>query len=148
MVFSRSPISPLSSARSNTAFTHRIIPEGLNDDERLDRSVKTRQLIVASGSILQNHWQQGHPLPVGYDRYSGIQFGNRDFVVNAVLDLADDSGLIGLREKTIVLRLLNDRRAHQSRAMIQTISVVTPLLLIGLLATGVLIIRRRKYILS
>ena len=131
-----------------SAFSHRAIPEGLSDDERRDRSVKTRQLVVASGSILQNHWQQGHPLPVGYDRYSGIQFGNRDFVVNAVLDLADDSGLIGLREKTIALRLLNDRRAHQSRAMIQAISVITPLLLIGLLATGVLIIRRRKYILA
>ena len=131
-----------------SAFSHRAIPEGLSDDERRDRSVKTRQLVVASGSILKNHWQQGHPLPVGYDRYSGIQFGNRDFVVNAVLDLADDSGLIGLREKTIALRLLNDRRAHQSRAMIQAISVITPLLLIGLLATGVLIIRRRKYILA
>ena len=131
-----------------SAFSHRAIPERLSDDERRDRSVKTRQLVVASGSILQNHWQQGHPLPVGYDRYSGIQFGNRDFVVNAVLDLADDSGLIGLRERTIALRLLNDNRAHQSRAMIQAISVITPLLLIGLLATGVLIIRRRRYILA
>ncbi|MBO4361775.1 MAG: gliding motility-associated ABC transporter substrate-binding protein GldG [Paludibacteraceae bacterium] len=131
-----------------SVFSHRMIPEGLTDNDRLDRSVHTRQLVVASGSVLLNHWQQGQPLPVGYDRYTGIQFGNRDFVVNAVLDLADDSGLIGLREKTISLRLLNDRRAHQSRALIQTISVLIPLLLIGLLAISVLIIRRRKYILS
>lgn len=131
-----------------SAFSHRMIPEGLTDGERRDVSVKTRQLVVASGSILQNHWQQGQPLPVGYDRYSGIQFGNRDFVVNAVLDLADDRGLIGLREKTIALRLVNDRRAHQSRAVIQAVSVATPLLLIGLLAISVTLIRRRKYILS
>ena len=131
-----------------SVFAHRMIPEGLRDTERLDRSVKTRQLVVASGSVLQNHWQQGQPLPVGYDRYSGIQFGNRDFVVNAVLDLADDSGLIALREKTILLRLLNDRKAHESRQLIQTVSVVTPLLLIGLLAMSVWMIRRRKYILA
>lgn len=129
-----------------SAFSHRMIPEGVTDNERQDRSVKTRQLVVASGSILQNHWQQGQPLPVGYDRYSGIQFGNRDFVVNAVLDLADDHGLIALREKSIALRLLNDRRAHESRAVIQAVSVVTPLLLIGLLALGVWIIRRKRYI--
>ena len=130
-----------------SVFTHRMIPEGLTDNDRRDKSVLTRQLVVASGSVLQNHWQQGQPLPVGYDRYTGIQFGNRDFVVNAVLDLADDNGLIELREKTIALRLLNDRRAHQSRAVIQTISVVTPLLLIGLLAGTIWIVRRKRYIL-
>ena len=61
--------------------------------------------------------------------------------------LADDNGLIALREKNIALRLLNDRRAHQSRTAIQTVSVGTPLLLIGLIALGVMIIRRKKYIL-
>lgn len=131
-----------------SVFSHRMIPEGLTDNERRDRSVKTRQLVVASGNVLLNHWQQGQPLPVGYDRYTGIQFGNRDFVVNAVLDLADDNGLIELREKTIALRLLNDRRAHQSRVVIQVISVVTPLLLISLLAGVIWIIRRKRYILK
>ena len=131
-----------------SAFSHRMIPEGLADTCRRERSVHTKQLVVASASVLQNHWQQGTPLPVGYDRYSGIQFGNRDFAVNAVLDLADDNGLITLREKTIALRLLNDTRSHQSRSVIQLISVATPLLLIGLLAIGVSVARRRKYILS
>lgn len=130
-----------------SVFTHRMVPEGLTDNAKLDKSVRTRQLVVASGSVLRNHWQQGQPLPVGYDRYTGIQFGNRDFVVNAVLDLADDNGLIDLREKTIALRLLNDRRAHQSRVAIQTVSVATPLLLIGLLAVMVGLIRRKRYIL-
>ena len=131
-----------------SVFAHRMIPDGLTDANRLDKSVRTRQLVVASGSVLQNHWQQGSPLPAGYDRYTGIQFGNRDFIVNAVLDLADDNGLIALREKTIALRLLNDQRAHQSRALIQVISVGTPLLLIGLLAGAIWIIRRKRYILA
>lgn len=131
-----------------SVFSHRMIPEGLTDSQRRDRSVKTRQIVVASGSVLQNHWQQGQPLPVGYDRYSGIQFGNRDFVVNAVLDLADDNGLIALREKTIALRLLNDKRAHESRTLIQAVSVITPLLLIAILALSVWLVRKRKYILS
>jgi hypothetical protein len=77
-----------------------------------------------------------------------VQFGNRDFAVNAVLDLADDNGLIALREKNITLRLLNDRRAHELRGAIQAISVATPLLLIGLLALSVGLIRRKRYIWS
>ena len=128
-----------------SAFSHRMIPEGLTDNHRLDTSVRTRQLVVASGSVLQNHWQQGQPLPAGYDRYSGVQFGNRDFAVNAVLDLADDNGLIALREKSIALRLLNDRRAHDMRSLIQVISVIAPLLLIGMLALCVGLIRRKRY---
>jgi len=64
------------------------------------------------------------------------------------LDLADDSGLIELREKTIALRLLNDKRAHESRTLIQAVSVITPLLLIGVLAISVWLVRKRKYILS
>lgn len=131
-----------------SVFAHRATPEGLTDTERLDRSVSTRQIVVACGSILQNNWQQGTPLPVGYDRYTGIQFGNRDFVVNAILDLADDSGLIALREKTIALRLLNDKRAHEQRQWIQAVSVATPLLLIALLAGVIWIIRRKRYILA
>ena len=131
-----------------SVFAHRSVPDGLTDSDRRDRSLKTRQLVVASASILQNNWQQGQPLPAGYDRYTGVQFGNRDFVVNAVLDLADDCGLIALREKVIALRLLNDRRAHQSRMLIQTISVAAPLAIIGLLAGVVWIIRRKRYILS
>lgn len=120
-----------------SVFANRMIPEGLVEHDRLNRSVHTRQLVVASGSVLQNNWQQGAPLPVGYDRYTGIQFGNRDFIVNAVLDLADDSGLIALREKTIALRLLNDKRAHDYRLLIQTISIILPLLMIALLAGAI-----------
>jgi len=142
------PVAVRMEGEFTSVFSHRMIPEGLTDNDRRDRSVKTRQLVVASGSILQNHWQQGSPLPVGYDRYTGIQFGNRDFVVNAILDLADDNGLIALREKTIALRLLNDTRAHQSRTLIQSVSVATPILLICLLAMTVWIIRRKRYILS
>lgn len=128
-----------------SVFANRMVPEGLEEHDRLNRSERTKQLVVASSSILQNNWQQGSPLPVGYDRYTGIQFGNRDFIVNAVLDLADDSGLIALREKTIALRLLNDKRAHEYRLLIQTISIIIPLLVIALLAGAIRWGRKKTY---
>lgn len=128
-----------------SVFNNRMAPEGVPEHDRLNRSEPTRQMVVASGSILQNNWQQGAPLPAGYDRYTGIQFGNRDFIVNAVLDLADDSGLIALREKTIALRLLNDKRAHDYRLLIQTASILLPILLIALLAGAIMLTRKMIY---
>ena len=129
-----------------SVFAHRMVPDGIQTQTAtLAKSVPTRQVVVASGSIIRNEVQQGQALPVGYDRYSGMQFGNRDFLTNAVLYLADDEGLIALREKTVALRLLNDKRAHDERTKIQIISIVTPILLLALVGIASLLVRRRKY---
>ncbi len=129
-----------------SAFEHRMVPEGMDGSGQVQaRSVATRQVVVGSGSIIRNETEKGQPLPVGYDRYTGMQFGNRDFLVNAVLYLADDEGLIALREKTVALRLLNDKRAHDRRTEIQLISTILPLVLLALVGGGVWIVRKKKY---
>ncbi len=129
-----------------SAYAHRMAPEGVETDETIRKtSVKTRQVVIGSGSILLNETQKGQVLPMGYDRYSGMQFSNRDFVTNAVLWLTDSEGLIGLREKSVVLRLLNDKRAHEKRAQIQAVSVILPISILALIGGLVWIIRKRKY---
>lgn len=140
------PVAFALEGKFESVFAHRMVPEGIQTrEETLAKSVPTRQVVVASGSIIRNDIQQGQALPVGYDRYSGMQFGNRDFLTNAVLYLADDEGLIALREKTVALRLLNDKRAHDERTKIQVISIVTPVLLLALVGIVFLLVRRRKY---
>lgn len=129
-----------------SVFAHRMVPEGINSQEPpIERSRRTKQIVVAAGSVIRNEIAEGEALPAGYDRYSGMQFGNRDFLVNAVLYLADDAGLIELRQKTIELRLLNERRAYSKRTQIQLISTCTPVLMLALLGGILLFIRKRKY---
>ena len=82
---------------------------------------------------------------MGYDRYSGMQFSNRDFIVNAILWLTDSEGLIGLREKSVSLRLLNDKRAHDERLKVQLVSTISPVAILALIGGIVTIIRRKKY---
>ena len=129
-----------------SVFAHRMVPEGVtNAGEILKESSRTRQVVIGSGSILGNESQQGQALPMGYDRYSGMQFSNRDVVVNAVLWLTDADGLISLRGKEVALRLLNDKRAHEKRMEIQIISTISPIVILALIGGAVVIIRRRKY---
>ena len=129
-----------------SAFAHRMVPEGLPKDAPIvPQSQPTRQVVVGSGSIIRNEIQRGQALPVGYDRYTGMQFGNRDFLTNAVLYLADDEGLIALREKSVALRLLNDKRAHDQLTMFQWISTVLPVALLAIIGGTVLLCRRRRY---
>jgi len=130
----------------SSAYAHRMVPEGIETGEPVRKnSVKTRQVVIGSGSILLNETQKNQVLPMGYDRYSGMQFSNRDFVTNAVLWLTDSEGLIGLREKSVALRLLNDKRAHDERAKVQAVSVVSPIAILALIGGTVWIIRRKKY---
>ena len=135
-----------------SAFAHRMVPEGITVNGEglavsgiIKQSVKTRQVVIGSGSILMNEVQKGQALPMGYDRYSGMQFSNRDFIANAVLWLTDSEGLISLREKSVALRLLNDRRAHDERLKVQLISTISPIVILALIGGIVTIIRKRKY---
>ena len=110
------------------------------------KSVPTRQIVVAAGSAIRNEWQQNQPLPLGYDRYTKTQFGNRDFMLNAVLYLTDNEGWLELRQKEITLRLINDQRAQKMRIQAQVMSMVIPLAILGLLGGVMVVMKKRKYV--
>ncbi|MGN0227206.1 MAG: gliding motility-associated ABC transporter substrate-binding protein GldG [Paludibacteraceae bacterium] len=129
-----------------SAFAHRMMPDGITSDEAVRKSsTRTRQIVIGSGSIPLNETQKGQILPMGYDRYSGMQFSNRDFIANAVLWLTDSEGLISLREKSVALRLLNDRRAHDKRLTVQLVSTISPIAILAIIGGLVVIIRKKKY---
>ena len=131
----------------NSAFAHRMAPEGIESDEPiLKTSRKTRQIVIGSSSVLLNEIQKNQALPMGYDRYSGMQFSNRDFAANALLWLTDSEGLISLREKSVALRLLNDKRAHDQRAQVQAVSTILPVAILAIIGGIVFVIRKRKYV--
>lgn len=128
-------------------YAHLLPPKEVTLTTPLLRESKpTRQIVVAAGSTIRNDWQQGQPLPLGYDRYTQMQFGNRDFMVNAVLHLTDDQGWLQLRQKEFTLRLINDQRARQTRIVAQVISIVIPLALLAIVGGAMLILRRKRYV--
>ena len=128
-------------------YAYQLPPEGIEQNTSVKKQSKaTKQIIVASGSIIRNEVQQGQPMPLGYDRYTNMQFGNRDFMINAVLYLTDDQGWMQLRKKDFSLRLINDQRAQQTHIMAQIISIVIPLALLALVGGVVAIIRRKQNI--
>ena len=128
-----------------SAYAHRMIPEGVEAANITKQSPRTRQVVIAGGSIPLNEVQKNQALPMGYDRYSGMQFSNRDFIVNAVLWLTDAEGLISLREKTVALRLLNDKRAHDNRTQVQLVSTISPVAILTLIGGIIFVVRKRKY---
>lgn len=139
------PVAACVDGKFNSLYQHRVKPDSIVNDKPLLASGVSRQIIIASGSVIRNEVQKGEPLPVGYDRMTGMRFGNRDFILNAMLYLTDDEGWIDLRNKEITLRLLNTNISRNSRRRIQAVTIAVPLVLLGIVALFTLLFRQRRY---
>jgi len=129
-------------------FANRMTPAGLRNTSPIRKvSLNTRQIVVADGDIIRNEVaaKDSTSVPLGYDRYTNQQYGNKDFIQNAVLYLADNDGWIQLRSRTLKLRLLNKKITNEDRTTWQLINVITPIAFLLILGVMYQIIRKRKY---
>lgn len=131
-------------------YANRIAPQ-LNDTYTLppkaDKSIETRMVVTTDGDIIKNqlHYMQHKPLPLGYDQFTQQTFGNKNFVVNVMNYLTQENGLIDIRSREIILRLLDKNKIDQNLVFIQFSNVVFPVLLISLLGLFLGFVRKRKY---
>jgi ABC-2 type transport system permease protein len=130
-------------------FENRIPPEIQNSKDIgfLAKSKPTRMVVVSDGDVIRNqlHFQQGYPLPLGYDQYTGQSFGNKDFIMNALDYMLDESGLISIRSREIKLRLLDMTRVNNNKIFWQTFNIFFPVLLVLIYGFIQHYLRRRKY---
>lgn len=133
-----------------SAFTNRMVPEGIRSAERtITESKPTKMVVIADGDVIRNDVQgkgeNMNILPLGYDRYMNQQFGNKEFLLNAVNYLTDDDGWMSLRSREIKLRLLNKPAIIGQRTFWQVINVVLPLVVLGLFGLAFNFVRKRRY---
>ena len=104
-------------------------------------------LVFSDGDVFKNQISEkdGSVFPLGYDRYSQQSFGNKNFLLNAVDYLTDDSGLITLRSKEIKLRLLDKGKLVAQKTTWQLINMIIPLIMLVVFGIFQHIYRRRKY---
>ncbi len=130
-------------------YRHRLPPPGLNlpeDFDRRDNSLPAAMIVMADGSVVRNQFgSDGRPLPLGYDRVSGHQFGNQDFILNAVDYLSDDSGIMEARARDHRLRLLDTQRVRQHRLGLQLLNMLAPIVLLLAFGSIRLFLRKKKY---
>lgn len=145
------PVAVSLEGHFGSAFQHRAIPDSVTtiDTQRLDESKNTRMIVISSADIISNEIQgkgeKTEVLPMGYDRVSQQQYGNRDFIVNAVNWLTDDDGLMALRTKQQRLYVLNKKRAFETRDGYAVLNIGIPILFMALIIGGTFIYRKRKY---
>jgi len=144
------PVAVLLEGEFESDFANRMAPKEItNAFPLLEKSLRTRQIIISDGDIIRNETNgtasDSTTLPLGFDRYMNQQFGNREFIQNAVLYLTDEEGWLDLRSRTLKLRLLNKSLVNDQRLMWQIVNVALPLLLLIAFGIAYQIIRKRKY---
>ncbi|WP_294205442.1 gliding motility-associated ABC transporter substrate-binding protein GldG, partial [uncultured Chryseobacterium sp.] len=70
-------------------------------------SPENKMIVIADGDVGRNKVIKGQPLPLGVDMLTNEQFGNEQFLRNALDFLLDDSNLMELRNRNIEERLLD-----------------------------------------
>ena len=105
-------------------------------------------LVVTDGDIIKNlvNSTSGEIAPLGFNKYENTSFtGNRDFLLNAVEYMLDESGVLEARSKDIKLRLLNAVKAKEEQTKWQLINILGPLGMVFLLGLIYQFLRKRKY---
>lgn len=144
------PIAVLLEGEFESVFKNRNTPEGISNAFPFkDKVLKSRQIFVADGDIIRNETSgiasDSTTLALGYERFMNQQFGNSDFIKNAILYLADEQGWLQLRSKSIKLRLLNKKLVAEQKVFWQVINVALPIILLICFGIVYQIIRKRKY---
>ena len=143
------PIAVLVEGTFQSAFKG-ILPIEFDTIKELDfrdHSVYTRQIFVSDGDIIRNPFdsKRNQPYPAGYDIYTRQTFDNTDFIVNCVNYLCADDDLLQLRAKNFKIGSLNSEKTRNHKVLLAVLNIGIPLLLIALMGTVLIILRKVKF---
>lgn len=142
------PVAVALEGEFESIYKYRMAPKGVVVDKIVDKSQPTRMVVVADGDVIRNEVEQTREglmlVPLGYDRVTRQTHGNKDFIVNSLLYLTDDEGLMQLRNRRIDLRLLNRAVVDSQRNIWMWTNTLLPIVLLALFGGVFLWLRKKK----
>ena len=137
------PLAVLLEGSFNSVYSNRIKPFKIVNN--LDRSKETKMVVISDGSIIKNQFQGNRPLELGFDKWTNTLYGNKEFLLNTINYLLDDTGLINIRSKEISVAFLDPVKVAKNRFFWQWVNLLLPLNLICLFGLVFNYLRKKKY---
>ncbi|OZV69891.1 gliding motility-associated ABC transporter substrate-binding protein GldG [Winogradskyella aurantia] len=126
-----------------SVYDKRILP--FKFSEFKSKGQPTKMVVISDGDVIKNEVIKNRPQELGFDKVTGEAFGNKEFLLNTVNYLLDDTGLINIRAKEIEIGYLNLEKVKENRMKWQLVNIALPLLILGLFGFVFNYIRKRKY---
>lgn len=144
------PVAILLEGKFRSAFQNRMVSGIAETSQPLrQESVITKMVVVGDGDIIRNEVSRRstgvEPYPLGYDKYLHQQFGNKDFLLNLISYLNDDTGLMQIRNRELVIRMLDKNKAYTQRSFWVVLNAVLPIALLVIFGIGFIWRRKAKY---
>jgi gliding-associated putative ABC transporter substrate-binding component GldG len=138
------PLSVLLEGSFHSMFENRVLPF---DQKTFQPKGKANKMIVISdGDLIRNQLDKNfQPVELGYDQRSGNLYDNKDFLMNCVNYLLDDTGLINIRSKDLDLALLDKEKVYENYTRTQILTIGLPIFILGLFGLVFTFLRKRKY---
>jgi gliding-associated putative ABC transporter substrate-binding component GldG len=138
------PMALLLEGNFRSMYENRLLP--FKDPTYKTTGKPGKMIVIADGDIAKNQFDKnGEPLELGYDKWTEEFYENKDFLMNCVNYLLDDSGLINIRNKDVSLPLLNTQKVYDNYTMARFITVGLPILLLLVFGALFTYLRKRKY---
>lgn len=133
------PVAVLLEGNFTSLFVNRVSQAQLEALKRdsltfLKQSVEPGKVIVVSDAdiVINQVSETVGPLPMGMNKYTKIQYANKDFFLNCTEYLANKNNILDARAKDYTLRLLDVKKTIGQRSLWQVINIVVPVLLVCL----------------
>ncbi len=139
----KQPLAVLLEGEFTSAYNSRIKPFSISSEK--NKSTPTKMIVIADGDLIKNDVIRNIPQELGFDRWTGKNYGNKEFLLNAVNYLLDDNGLINIRSKEIEVAFLNQEKIANEKTKWQLLNVLLPLVLLGLFGFVFNYYRKKKY---
>jgi gliding-associated putative ABC transporter substrate-binding component GldG len=138
------PMAVLLEGSFHSAFENRVLP--FKDNSFTAKGKPNKMIVVADGDIARNQLDKNRiPVELGYDQRTGNLYDNKDFIMNCINYLLDDTGLINIRSKDVELPLLDKEKVYQSYSMTQFITIGVPILILLVFGLVFTFLRKRTY---
>ncbi|TVR76781.1 MAG: gliding motility-associated ABC transporter substrate-binding protein GldG [Chitinophagaceae bacterium] len=135
-----------------SVFKNRLAPETISMIDSIpeviyrEESLPTKMLVISDGDFIRNETtSRGEIYPLGFYRYTEQTFANRDFLLNAIDYMIDDSGLIETRNREIRLRLLDRTKVNEEKFKWRVINMTVPLIFVLIFGIIYNFIRRKRF---
>jgi ABC-2 type transport system permease protein len=144
------PVGVLIEGEFTSVFENRMIENletQINDFQT--KSKPTKMVVIGDAGLIANKVNYSKQPPqiqeLGYDRVSKQTFGNKEFLLNTIYYLNDETGIMQLRSRTVQLRLLNKVKLREEKVFWQWLNLVVPLVLVLLFGVVYNVVRRYRY---
>ncbi|KLT69779.1 MULTISPECIES: gliding motility-associated ABC transporter substrate-binding protein GldG [unclassified Flavobacterium] len=138
------PLSVLLEGSFHSAFENRVLP--FKEGSFLAKGKPTKMIVISDGDLAKNQLDKNRmPVELGYDQRTGKLYDNKDFMMNCINYLLDDTGLINIRSKDLDLPLLDKDKVSDNYSRTQFITIGLPILILLIFGLAFTYIRKRKY---